>query len=133
MTIDEAIIKYLLQQSELTSLIQDKIYPEIIPKETKLPAVMYTIENSDEELVMNGHNNDCRTSIEFQIEGLTKSICVTIGETIREIFRTLKKSNDFNGYKLQLVEFDGRFGSDYSDNKYIEIFNFTFYHDYIKI
>lgn len=133
MTIDEAVTTYLLQQSELTNLIDDKIFPDIIPKESKLPGIAYTIEYNNEDIVMTGHDGDCQTSIEFQVESLTKSMAVTIGETLRKIFRTLKKSNDFNGYKLQLVKYDGRFGSDYSNDKYIEIYSFTFHHDYIEI
>ena len=132
-TIDEAIIQYLLSQNELTSLINDKIFPDIIPKEAKLPSVSMQLVDSVEKIVMSGHNAEMESIFQFNIKTLSKTEAVTILETIKKIFRSLFRTNDFNGYKLNLVEILGRLPSSYSENTYIERFEVKFYHDYISI
>lgn len=133
MTFEQALISFLLKQSELTNKINNKVFPDIIPLKSTLPAISINEISASEEIVFSGHNSDVETIFQFEVRATTKTDSLTIIEIVNKIFRELKSSNDFEGYKLDFVICLDKLPSIHSNNCYIEKREFKFRHNYIDI
>ena len=104
----EAIVEYLESESDLTDLIDKKIYPNIIPDKLDLPALVYeTISTTEHKTIIAGNFGLITQYIEFTAYSETKTQCSAIIEVIRDLFLNYNEST-FGDYNLQLATIDSR-------------------------
>lgn len=127
MVFDELLVDFLKDQSSLTSLINTRIYPSIMPKTSKFPALTYDIV-SEYELTnaIQGNTGVINLHLQFTILAKTRSSVSSIKEVLKTILRNYQDYSDFGTYYLQLCTILPTLGTRFEDNIYTETLEFQF-------
>lgn len=123
MTFEENLIQYLLTQTDLTDVINDRIFPDNIPLKKIYPIIVYTIISDVEaSTIVAGHFGLIRKSMQFSIYAETKTQVSDIKETMKTILKNYNNIS-FGDYHLQLtlIENDMSGYSDYSYYSHLEM------------
>lgn len=116
MSIEVTLFSHLSNQTELNALIDGRIYPLLMPQDSAMPAVIYTVVNNRELQSIN-YREAYGFDIRIQIDCYSKSFSevLSVKEAVRSAMHEFKyKAHDFNSRTLyepeaklhrQLIEF----------------------------
>ena len=106
MTIEEALKIYLLSKTEITDIIGDRLYPEVLPQDVDFPALTY-FEVSNPVF----HDVDIAYP-RFQLSSWTKTYleAKTLRNAIKEVMQRFKGvMGGGSGVKVAQVVFENSF------------------------
>lgn len=114
--IESALTSHLLQTTNVTTIVGDRIYPLVLPQDATLPAIVYRKRGTDPLTSLDGSALGVATSFfEFQSYANDYATCILLAEQLRT---TLQSLNDSEIHNVSLEdEFDQHIApSDQSDN-----------------
>jgi len=109
MEIEEAFVAYLLDQIELTDLIDNRIFPDETPQEIDLlsqTAIIYQTQSDNPIHSLTGQYNLARTTIQFTVYVQTKALARQISNVMQDVLC------DYQGFMetiyIQKIELQSR-------------------------
>lgn len=64
MTIEEGLVAHLLADGTVTGIVVDRVYPEVRPQDSALPAIVYTHISDDRDVDMDGPSDFVRVRMQ---------------------------------------------------------------------
>ena len=113
MEFHEAFTQYLKNYAGLTALISGRVYPDFIPQDKPLPAIVYHLISSDVDYTLEGEQGLQTVNYQFDCHGNTDAEAYTVYKHIRKAFKNFQGS--MNVYHVQMIEIEVILGKDYSD------------------
>lgn len=103
--IGEALRTKLLSYSTVSSLIGQRMYPDVLVKSATLPAVVYYVISTQRDHMLSGVGKSAHARVNIECYARTRSTCNAISKAIRETgidsFRGV-----VSGYAFDGVDFD---------------------------
>lgn len=103
--IGEALRTKLLSYSTLSSLIGQRMYPDVLVEGATLPAVVYYVISTQRDHMLSGVGKSAHARVNIECYARTRSTCNAISKAIRETgidsFRGV-----VSGYAFDGVDFD---------------------------
>jgi hypothetical protein len=112
----KSIHTLLSNSSELTAIVDNKMFPLIANSDTTFPFVVYRKSSNNIEYCKDGNVSD-NFSIEILIVSKTYNESVEIAEVVRQVLE-LKKIDNITSIRLTSVS------EDYIEDSYIQNLNF---------
>lgn len=109
MDIEEALVKYLLDHPGISALIGNKIYPEEIPQNIKLPAVFWIKISDIKDHFLDGQCKTERPVYQFTAQASTKGAVKPIAEQIKVALCDYQGM--LNGVFVQKIELQNEISS----------------------
>lgn len=82
----DGLIRYLLQQEQLTALIQERLYPDALPAKCKLPAVrVFEVDVSNVQVPLTGISGLRKARVQFDIFALQRSKTVELANVLSAV------------------------------------------------
>ncbi len=109
MEFHEAFTQYLKSYSGLNS----RVYPDFIPQNKPLPAIVYHLISSDVGYTLEGEQGLQTVNYQFDCHGNTDAEAFAVYKQLRKAFKNFQGS--MNVYHVQMIEIEVILGKDYSD------------------
>lgn len=110
---DDALFFLLDNHAALTALVEDRIYPDILPEGVEFPAVTYTQEPDIPEYSHSGDSNLSMATYQINVwDDTSRLTCVQVASVINTLLGGFKGAVD--GYEFQVIQVVNR-GSDTID------------------
>lgn len=107
MSAESALYSILSGHAGLTALVSTRIYPDAIPEDKPLPAVVYSTESSVPEVCLN--NSVAAEQSRFRIVGwgTTRTSAAAVGDQIITALRAagVPEDNRFSGFDAEVGQF----------------------------
>lgn len=81
--IGKAVRTYLLTKSGVTTLVNQRIYPDVLPQNAKLPAVVFFVVSNHPEHHMGGGSTLTQARVQVDCYASTRLGANALGEAIR--------------------------------------------------
>ncbi len=92
MTIDEAIYQYLAAHDGLAALVDDRIYPEMLPEGATFPAMTFTQISLTPRYTHDGDANLDTARFQFDCYGESRAIVGQIAQQLRAALSGVRTS-----------------------------------------
>jgi hypothetical protein len=102
MYIFEALVAYLLAQSTVTNLVNDRIFPDFIPQEEDAPAIVYDLVSGTVDYTLSGQQRLRQPIIQIATYAYTNKEAYEIFDAINELFKDYQGT--MSGLEIQHVE-----------------------------
>ncbi|MBR0190179.1 MAG: DUF3168 domain-containing protein [Clostridia bacterium] len=123
-----AVYEYLMGIAEIKAMIQDRLYPEMLPQDARLPSVVYSPVLANYDSALQGDTGYVRQTIQFVCHAKT------FGKA-RELSRIIKRAlqdyqGDMNGLHIQAVfiktdyVYNGNTALKFSEDEYMSSIEF---------
>lgn len=122
----DVIITYMKSDTNLSNTVQERIYPDVIPKNSELPSICYHLISEFESEVMTGHDLFFEMVLQFDIKGKNKSIVRMIKNYIIEVWRN-KREFEIESFKIT-TKMLGSIPGEFAQNEFIEKYEIKFYY-----
>lgn len=107
MSAETALYAVLAAYAPLTALVSTRIYPDAIPEDKPLPAVVYSVESANPEVCLN--NSIAATATRFRIVGwgVTRTAASGVGDQIVAALLAdgVPYDNRFSGFDAEVGQF----------------------------
>lgn len=107
MSAETELYAVLAGYSALTALVSTRIFPDAIPEDKALPAVVYSVESATPEVCLN--NSTAATATRFRIVGwgVTRTSASSVGDQIGAalIASGVPYDNRFSGFDAEVGQF----------------------------
>ncbi len=126
----ENLAVFLLNNSKINSQVEKRIYPQILPQECQLPAIMYSPISVSFGNSLSKHTGFVRHVVQFSVYGETFGKARKLGKILRQILQDYK--GDMNGTYIQATNtltdtmFTNGTTANYNINEYVNILEFEF-------
>lgn len=92
MTISEALYQFLVQQSQVASLVGTRIYPSLIDTRVGVPAIGYEVQSDEAEMTMRGEAGIAKASIQLTCWATSALVAGQVAEAVRNVLSGLRGS-----------------------------------------
>ena len=107
MSAESALYTVLSGAAGLTALVSTRIYPDAIPEDKPLPAVVYSTESSVPEACLNSSVAAEQTRFRIVGWGTTRTSAAAVGDQIVIALRAIgvPEDNRFSGFDAEVGQF----------------------------
>lgn len=127
--IEKAIYYTLINSTDITDVISDRIYPVVVPQKVEFPAISHSISSSRPEKAKDEESTMTSDIIQIKVMHNEFGIAKTLGETVRELFDNLK--GDVNTVEIDTTKFEGStILFDEEAEVFMNILTFNFFYKY---
>lgn len=107
MSAETELYAVLTAASGLTALVSTRIYPDILPEETALPAVVYTRTGTQTITTIHGGNMGEFADLQINAWGKTRASAAAVADQIDAALQSAKfpKTNRISGIDDELLLF----------------------------
>ena len=122
--------KYMIENDEINSKVDNRIYPLILPQDAVLPAIVYTPLKANYGKALQKHTGFVKQIIQFTLHDKTFGKVRNLSGIIKSIFEDF--SGDMNGFTVQAThlinDIVSKLGttSNYDTEEYMAVLEFEF-------
>lgn len=130
----ECLTSYLLNNRSVSKAVGDRVYPQLLPQEPMLPAVVYTPITAVYDDALQRHTGYVRQIVQFTIHDTTFGKARATGRKIKAVLQDFK--GDMAGVNIQAthtltdVSTGGNTTTQYDTEEYTNTLEFEF--DYME-
>lgn len=128
MEFNEAFTQYLIGYAGLSAIISNKVYPDYIPQEDSIPAIVYHLISSDVGYNLQGEQNLQTVNYQFDCYGSTNAEALSVYKQLRKAFKNYQGA--MSTYNVQMIEIEAILGKEYNEtiNEHSYKIEYKFYY-----
>ena len=126
----ECLTSYLLSNRTISKAVGDRVYPQILPQEPKLPAVVYTPISTIYDDALQRHTGFVKQIVQFTIHDTTFGKARATGRKVKAVLHDFK--GNMGGINIQAthtltdLSTDGDTMTNFNTEDYTNILEFQF-------
>jgi len=107
MSAESDLYTVLAGYAPLTALVSTRIYPDAIPEDKPLPAVVYSVEAANTEVCLNSSVAAIATRFRIAGWGATRTSAKAVGDQVVAALRAIgvPEDNRFSGFDAEVGQF----------------------------
>lgn len=107
MSAESELFAALTASSALVALVADRIYPDAVPENKQLPAVVYSLDGASPIYGMGNEKHATSTQIKIVAWGTTRTAASAVGDQIEPVLMLigLPIDNRYSGFDAEVGEF----------------------------
>lgn len=127
--IGEAIYYVLQTTSAITNVVDDRVYPVVVPQKVEFPAIVYTKASSDAENTKDEVSTIENATVQIKVMHPSMVKVKDLGAAVRKAFDNL--SGTINGIEIDTTKYQGATVIyDEDAQVFMNIITFNFFYKY---
>lgn len=129
MSLETAIYQTMINNTDITDVVNQKIYPIVVPHDVEFPAITYTISSNDPDKSKGEASQGSNTTVQIKCIHESFEALKSMTDHVRLAFDNLK--GDVYGCEIQATFYDGSIPfKDEESQVFVDVLLFNFHYKY---